>query len=472
MNNEGKVEGVQFCRKCGGRLLEGGSFCGKCGAQMPSNQEEHQEEAAAVGPYNNQDIAGTALSSSTVELQNATVGNPSETIKENIATDFEDVPSYPVEMEYIPSPEKAKKKWKCIFFSVLGVVVLATVVLAGIHFWPEPIVPQNINSINGCPEFYDVKFDMNVGTVSSLIKVKHKTITGFESVFGNQDSMIYLEDETKYELYGIPVENVCCGFDILKMETVIITFSKEDASFEEVVELYKKIYGDPTTEKNGFITWEGAKTTIDVYDPAALDDDDDNIVVRYVISPNSRFTMLSFDGEEIDPCGFLDKHYIFDKQPGYFINGLEEDDDYKVKKYSAGEATSFSQYTLYPKFEYMGIEKGYTAIEFNVEDKENNISLVCYRFLLDKDHAADRIDYIKNALVKAYGQYEGCTYTSTKYSDLGIANLSFADFKTKIANGTQGIYAIQWNNNGSRVTLNLTIDPELTYFQGSVAFSK
>lgn len=362
-------------------------------------------------------------------------------------------------------PKPPRKKWKPILFSAIGVVLAAVAALLIIHFLPEKVNQQDINAIYGCPELSDIEFGTDIDTVDSLIKVEHNTI--MPNPLGDDEPMITLKVDTEFELYGLPMQDFLCSFDDDKLEMVLFFFEKENVTYEQITKLYTKIYGQATSSDTSKTVWSGTKTTITIFN----DSEDDVYVVRYAETPNLRFTMLSFDGAEIDPCGFLSDNYIFDKTASHYTTGLQKGKDYSMKQYSAAGFASFSKYTLYPSFEYMGIETGYTAIAFDVDDSEKTIGVVSYLFYLNQQNAVDRIDYIKNALDRAYGQFDSCTYTSTYYSDMGIVDLTFNEVKSKISAGTQGIYNIQWKIDGYNITLGLTIQTDKTYYDGSVAFS-
>lgn len=364
-----------------------------------------------------------------------------------------------------PSTKPSRKKWKPILFSAIGVVLVAVVALLIIHFLPEKVDQQDINTIYGCPELYDVEFGTDIDAVDSLLEIEHNTI--MPNPLGDDEPMITLKVDTEFELYGLPMQDFLCSFDDDKLEMVLFFFEKENVTYEQITKLYTKIYGQATSSDTAKTVWSGAKTTITIFN----DSEDDVYVVRYAETPNLRFTMLSFDGAEIDPCGFMSDNYIFDKTASHYISSLQKDKDYSEKHLSAAGFASFSKYTLYPSFEYMGIETGYTAIAFDVDDSEKTIGVVSYLFYLNQQNAVDRIDDIKNALDQAYGQFDSCTYTSTYYSDMGIVDLTFNEAKSKISAGTQGIYNIQWKIDGYNITLGLTIRENNSYYDGSVAFS-
>lgn len=184
---------------------------------------------------------------------------------------------------------------------------------------------------------------------------------------------------------------------------------------------------------------------------------------------NSKYTTLHFDGSELDPCGFLDKHSAFDKKPEYYIKDLKEGDDYKEETYSPEGFAAFSMYTLYPEFEYMGIEKGHTSIELGKDSEEEYIGVVSYKFLLGKENAADRMNYIYSKLTEEYGAAVNSIYTP--YSGMGVTDLSFDEMVKKIAANAEGIYNVQWENDSFGSTLSLTISADAEDYEGSVAFT-
>ncbi len=438
--NNDRSKRASFCRKCGSYLIDDSVYCSKCGAKVASCEP--------VGSQNPIDSA------------------PLEQFFSN--TD----PAYGMDdpLEILPQTDSVffpKRKRKYVLFSCLGIVLLAVIGFGITPLISSKIKPQNIDNINGCPEFFDVEFGMTAERASKQIDLPPETVMKYENPLGNQDSFIFLSEDSDYNLYGLPVQDVYCGFDGTKLDCVIITFSKDKVGIEEVLSLYEKIYGQP----DGINFWIGKRTMIEVIDDEETGDIDREIIVYYSISPNDQYSMLSFDGSEIDPCGFLSDNYIFDKRVDDYIDGLIEGNGYTQLELSTPGFAEFSQYTLYPKFEYMGISPGYTAIELNVKADDTYIDLVSYKFLLDTDNASDRIKYIEKRLFDTYGDYENCSYTSMSYSEPGIEEISFDEFCKRAGAGTQGLYNIQWVSTNLRITLNLTIEPEKMYYKGSVSFS-
>lgn len=436
-----RIGQVLFCHKCGSRLIDGSMYCSKCGTKVVSCE-----------------LVGT---------QGPTESAPLESLPNNTepAHDMDDLLGNLYQQTgpaHFPN-----RRLKYVLFSCLGIILLAAIVFGITHFISTKIKPQNIDSINGCPEFFDLEFGMTIEQASALINVAPENVMKYEDPSGSQNSNIFVSEDANYNLYGLPVRNIFCGFDGLKLDCVIIAFSKDKVEIDEVLSLYEKIYGQPSNMNS----WIGKMTIIEVIDDEEANDIDQEIIVYYSMSPNGRYSMLSFDGSEIDPCGFLSDNYIFDKQVGDYIDGLTEGDDYTQSDFSAPGFAGFSQYTLYPKFEYMGIPHGFTAIELNVEADQKYINLVSYKFLLDADNVFGRVKYMEKRLVESYGDYENCCYTSLFYSDMGIEEISFEELCKRVGAGTQGNYNIQWISAGQRITLTLTINPEKKYYEGSVSFA-
>lgn len=436
----------QFCRICGRKLLYDSIFCDGCGTKVIIEYHEKNN------------ISDTAV----------TFTQPSNdaVIESVVAPGTPDKLQTSEPERGAPIDEKPKRKKQKIIIPILLVAMLVcTAILIISKRNSVSINKQDINVIDGCPEFYNVQFGMTAERASSMVEIEHKAITGYKNPLRSADSMIYLEDGAEYELYGIPARDVYCGFDVLKLDSVLIIFSKEDALLSDVIELYTKIYGEPTERNTLYATWSGKMTTIDIYDTQLMDTDDNEIVVRYRMSPNRQYKVLTFDGPEYDPCNFLETQ-VFTKEPKYYTNGLVPGEDYDIEKNDY-----FTKYTLYPMFEFMGIEEGMTAISFDVDAYETEIGVYSYLFLLEKEDASDHIKYIKDVLEKEYGTYSSCTYTSMKYDELGIMDLTYSELLSKVNSSTQGIYNIQWDNGARKITLNLTIDPISTYYSGSVSTS-
>lgn len=317
---------------------------------------------------------------------------------------------------------------------------------------------------------------MTLSQASENIKLEHKTIEGIKGnlMFEVDDFMkedkILIDDEAVFYLYGKKTDSVYVGFDVDRVDSVIFNFSSDKHSLDNIVSLYKRIYGEPTSSGSIYATWSGTKTTIDVFEYIS-EDEEESIVVRYVITPNSQYTTLTFDGTELDPCDFLGKNNPFNKNPDYFIKGLKEDDDYKKEEFSADGFGGFKKYTLYPRFIYMGIDKGYTAISFDMGYDANAIETASYLFLLSDSNAVDRLKYIHSALTEKYGSAKSSTYTSTYYDKMGAKDVGFDEMIKRIEKGTEGIYHVQWQSEGRNITLGLTISVDKEYYEGSVAYT-
>lgn len=440
MDRNGHPTGqAAFCRKCGSPLIDGSLYCSNCGAEIVSGEFVDPQDAVGSSPL--------SPTSSGTEPAYIT----------------DDLSERPRQAALTHSP---KGKVKLVLFTCLGIALLAAIAFGITRFIPVKIERQPIDGINGCPEFFDVEFGMTVEQVYERIDLASKAVFKSESGFDGQ-AYIFVTEDANYSLYGLPVQNVYCGFDGSKLDCVIMTFSKDKTETGDVLSLYEKIYGQ--TSSTG--SWIGSKTLIKVTDDKEILDTDQEINAFYMPSPNSRYPMLSFDGSEIDPCRFLSDNYIFDKQASYYIDGLEEGDDYTRSELSVPGFAEVSQYTLYPVFEYMGIASDLTSIEFSVEADHKYINLVSYKFLLDANNVFDRVSYIGKRLIESYGNYDDCYYMSMSYSDWETEEISFETFCDRAKAGTPGNYNVQWVSGDQRITLTLTIRAKETYYEGSVSFS-
>lgn len=364
--------------------------------------------------------------------------------------------------------KKSKKKLKIIIpiiFFALGIMVLVIILLT-----QKKIITHDINLINGCPEFYDVEFGMDVYEVSNRVELEHRCYEGIdESSYIEvpeiqKSSFLLLDEDETFYLYGNKTISVHPGFDKKELKSVYFAFSKNDTSFENIVNLYKKIYGEPTEIYQRFTVWKGRKTTILIFDNTT---DDDTIEVEYLKTKNSQFLNLSFDESELDPCGFLDSHYIFDKTPNYYIDGLKKDEDYSVnhigkENYPSDNFQGFTEYTLYPEFEFMGVERGYTAIRFTKADNENTINTVSYSFLTEEKETKDIIGSIIIKLKEKYGENSTCRFE--------LENIAYDDMMNYISNNVDGMYFIEWTNKNFKISLDLTINSKKEYNKGSITY--
>ncbi len=419
-------EKVIFCRKCGNQLTNETIVCEQCGTAVLNEQIESIEDL----PFNND--------------------------------------------EYEESKRRLrKKKRKKILTIAIIIISLTVLAVAGFFISKLIVTPQDINTINGCPEFYNIEFGMALSQASEKIKLEHQTIEGFKGVqlddFMKDDKILFDSDEVFY-LYGKKTDSVYVGFDVDRVDSVKLFFSSDKYSLDEIVSLYKRIYGEPTNSSSNYATWSGTKTTIDIFE-STLGDEEEVVVVGYIITPNSQYTTLTFDGTELDPFDFLGKNNPFNKKPDYFIEGLKEGDDYHKQKYSLEGFSGFEKYTLYPSFSYMGIDYRYTAISFDIFSDANTIEIASYLFLLTNSNAVDRLEYIHSALTKKYGAAKSSTYSSTYYDKMGVQDVGFDEMIKRIGNGTEGLYHVQWRSEGRNITLGLTISVDEEYYEGSVAYT-
>ncbi|MBQ8747935.1 MAG: hypothetical protein IJZ08_08745 [Clostridia bacterium] len=238
-------EKILFCRKCGSKLSENNSKCHVCGT---------------VVAYHEENLTDTNNTAKETTLE----------ITENRET----------------SPKKNRTKIAII--SVLSVIFIALISFAGVYWGKTLSMKQDINTINGCPEFYNIEFGMTATKASQQIELKHTAREGINDLGIVEiddywkNSEIYIDHKEVFYLFGKKTSFVFIGFDGKNLNRVLFAFSQNDYKLTEIVSLYKKIYGSPTEADTENFSWCGPKTTINIFENG------NDIIVFYSITPNSQ----------------------------------------------------------------------------------------------------------------------------------------------------------------------------------------
>lgn len=480
-----------FCRNCGQKITEDSKFCPYCGTKVEF--AEAQDSAAASGE--------SKIDTQAMLQEGAAIFVANDHTEENRYDEaIPAVPEEPREEAQKGAPEEVQaeaqaegtgapageardrpkgkgKGWKRLGLAVAAVAAVGGIVLAAIRFMPPKIVPQDINTINGCPEFYGIEFGMPASEVSERVKLKHTYVDGDERISmpdqsGFRDAALLIDEEETFYLYGKRTQWVYVGFEGQELDEVLLEFSKDDVSIEEMTSLYSEIYG-PVMDFDGVdFKWVGPYTTILVTDWEPISDDKEkSIIVWYRKTEVSKSLSLHFDGPELDPCGFLDAHYIFDKKASYYTSGLREGDDYTVKERSPEGSMGYWQYTLYPEFEYMGIAKGGTVIQFTVPRNREEIDSVSYVFCVGKNEAADTISEMYSGLTDEYGKYRDC-YGLFQDSSQGLRKITPKKMIDCVRKGEEGTYAVSWEEDEMEIRLLVTFSTDDEYCIGDVSYSR
>lgn len=479
-----------FCRNCGQKITEDSKFCPYCGTKVEFAQA--QDSAAASGE-SKIDTQAMLQEGAAIFVANAHTeeGRYDEAIPA--------VPEEPREEAQKGAPEEAReavqaegtgapaggaqdspkgkgKGWKKLGLAVAAVAAVGAIVFAAIRFMPPKIVPQDINTINGCPEFYGIEFGMPVSEVSERVKLKHTYVDGDEGISTSdksdfRDAALLIDEEETFYLYGKRTQWVHVGFEGQELDDVLLEFSKDDVSLEEMTSLYSEIYGPAWDSGEIYSRWVGPYTIVVVADYEAISDDKErSILVWYDKVENGKFLSLHFDGSELDPCGFSDAHYIFDKKASYYTSGLQEDYDYTVEEISSEGRMGYWEYTLYPEFEYMGLAKGKTTIEFTVPRNQEEIDSVSYVFDLDEDEAADTISELYSSLTDEYGKYLDC-YGFFAGSSNGTQNITPKKMIDCVKRGKAGLYGVWWEEDEIGIGLLIGISTDGEHYVGKVSYS-
>ncbi len=431
------------CKNCNNEILNDSVFCSFCGNKVEKTDDEIVQTTQNI------------------------------TQEEDAVEETVEAVEISHEAEGIETEKLTKKIWKYIIFILLSVLILAAVVLTGLYFWSNRIIPQDINVINGCPEIYNLEFGTEVKDVSDILEFEHtKYVAGLnrESWLDpiTDDSSIIAVGDIDYKIYGVPIESILFDFNRYDLDGVMIFISKEDIAFDKLVKLYTKIYGEATQKKSSDFYWRGPNTEI-VVGNAKTEEKDDTLIVYYR-ALNLNFKEFDFTGPEIDPLWI--RVDVLGEHIGLVIDVLNEGKDYSVEEFNPEGFEGFTKYTLYPDFEYMGLEEGITAIQLDVAEDESKISVASYSFFLEKDAAVGGTRYIESKLGEKYGEHKSCTYSSTYYDELGEKNISFNEMLTKISKQEQGMYFIRWEtDDGLLISLSLYKNEDVKYYEGEVSFS-
>lgn len=425
-----------FCKNCNKEISIDSLYCSFCGEKIIAIENK---------------LLANAENEISVEC---------DAIEENENTIFEKVQN-----------EKSPKK-KYILFLLLSVFVVIAIVFIGLYFWSNRIIKQDINVINGCPEVYNLEFGMSVNEVSNLLEFEHtKYFAGQDKeswLDTTDDSMIMASGDIDYDIYGIPIQSVLFDFNRYDFDGVMLFISKDDIEINELVKLYTQIYGQPTVRNDLDCVWEGPNVQIAVFNAKTQGSDDDTLVVYYR-ALNLNFKEFVFTGPEIDPLQIRYK-ILYSYYPD-IIEELNEGKDYKVEEYNTEGFEGFTKYTLYPDFQYMGMEQGNTVVQFDVGEEDYKVDVASYSFFLT-ENAVDEIRHIKSRLDEEYGMCKKCEYSSTYYEEIGNKNITFKEMLTKIGNNEQGMYFIYWESySGMSITFSLFKTPEYEYYQGKVSYS-
>lgn len=436
-----------ICKNCNKEIPNNSVFCSFCGNKI----EETNDKIFQI------------VANDVVEQQNIIVEETHDAaeISQNINAEETEV------------EKPQKRKWKYIVFSILSVIFLAIVVLVGLYFWSNRIIPQNIDKINGCPEIYNLEFGTDLKDVSDVLEFEHtKYVAGMnrESWLDpiTDDSYIMATDDIDYKIYGVPIQSIYFDFNRYDFDGVMVLISNDDITLDGLVKLYTKIYGEPTQKKSSDFYWRGPNTEI-VVGNAKTDEKDDTLIVYYR-ALNLNFKEFYFTGVEIDPLCI--RFNMLGKRIDSIINVLNEGKDYSVEEFNPEGFEGFTKYTLYPDFEYMGLEESATVIQLDVAEDGSKIDVASYAFFLEEDDVVGRIRYIAGKLDEKYGKNKSCTYSSTYYDELDEKNITFNVILTKLINKEQGMYFVRWEaDNGLLVSMSLFKTTDDEYYECEVSYS-
>ena len=274
----------QFCRRCGKRLLSDSLFCTRCGTEVifdqppaPPTPKEPITPAPPSTPSPSTATPATATQSSApTSSQNRPIPKPVFAYK----------PTVPP-AEQSTSTARSKKPARTLspgFLIVIFFLLIAAFVgvciassqngsrndLLPTTSPPKPftIKQRDIDTINGCPEFFGLSFGMSGEEVSDKISVEHRAIAAGSGAWIDYDL------SEPCSTYGVQLLDVRCSYDADKLDKVTLVFSESNLTYESAVSLYREIYGTPTTFVSKTM-WSGKYTDI------TISENEDKINILY-----------------------------------------------------------------------------------------------------------------------------------------------------------------------------------------------
>ena len=360
---------------------------------------------------------------------------------------------------------KQNNKKRYIILSVIGVVALALLIWCMSHVIGSRPKKVDMQSADGCYEFYKVKWGMSLEDLDKTVKIKHAMSSDNDPTDGKLEDDFFSVLEP-FNLYGHQADSVYCTFKGSKLNSVKMIFSKSNVSMEQLHDLMVRIYG-PTLEQN---TWIGDYTKIRLIDIQEKDQSEKNIMLWYSEEDGSQYTFLNGSSTNaLDPLDLLNPETTLFGQPcAPLTEGLVDQRDYTWDAIK-GE---YKNYTFYPQFEYLGVPAGETAVE--LLEKQNGICKISYRFLLQTHNRDERDDVINTAISEletAYGDPIGCTYTELFFSDPDVETIQPQEFVNRMYSNIEGIYNMTWAaDDGIDITLRIFNDKSSEYVNAYVIF--
>lgn len=342
---------------------------------------------------------------------------------------------------------------------LIAISILTVILLAARNHHTKSTQPtaKDINTINGCPEFYELHWGTSFEDVDLIVESPHTTDT-----FGEED-IIRTVTPCKFNAQEEAI--VYCGFNHAQLTEVVFVFSAKQVTLDELRDMITKLYG-PASDGNDI--WEGQTTIITV---ESADNADGELLIRYKRTAENLYTAFIYNNapeHSRDPFEIIGSRTLLGCGIAPVLTNLLKDVDYSVS-----ESYSYTNYTFFPVFEYMGFPAGSTAIELRVSNITNRIDLITYIMFFSNDDAPHtrQIRKIIDECSIEYGTVDLYTTYQTTETGSSTVEVTEEEFFQAIAVNV-GQHSLTWLGSAHTVTLDISLSNDSTYSYAALSFTK
>ena len=305
--------------------------------------------------------------------------------------------------------------------------------------------PRDINTVNGCPEFQDITWEMTKAEIEPLLA-------------WDAEGENYLIAEQAALPEGLPEVDVLLEFSGTEqtLSSVMFFFPKSvSEDFAATAEIYQQLYGAPSSGsiEEQQLSWLGSSTHIYMSKSAQ------NITVAYLRLaddiPLDQMDEADFL-DYIDPFAFLGEPALL----GYSIDELINSSGYvEGQNYQLFTTSDQTVYTFLPGIEYFGADISETYIEMYVPDGSELIEYFTYGFIYQESEVNELIALLEEALPRfqeIFGEYQACAFSALGSQTAN--EISWEEFCTSLAELQEGTYSLLWIAGELTATINITVD--------------
>ncbi len=360
-----------------------------------------------------------------------------------------------------PKAKGAQIKAVIMYLFFAGIAV-AKLFLSATDYEPAKVEQTEVKEtpaislIEGCPEFYDVKWKMSVDEVVSLTGGKCHTQ---EDTSAHGRDCIYLYPDNPIDYLGFESSLVAATFakreadGSLSLNSVYMVFDEESVTFEQMHDEITQKYGKSNVEN----MWVGPYTIITIEKM-----DSGEFFVNYTYSYNMVVLSEQPWGPDVDPLGLAGENSVLGKDLDAYLLNMPYDD------YSLSEKNGKKICKLYNGIRYIDIPQPEIYVQLTA-GASGKIESVKYVFPLKYDRLGSVpyiLDTIEEELGILYGRAVSCSFRSFDGSYRAGSNDIIAIMDEVIECG-HGEYEILWNN----ASAHFSLDAKNEVYTGTVTFN-